>query len=66
MGEKYNKSTGELIHMDLVKMATYPFLSQVREWIRQEGIDINEILYDDTYDRARHLGRPRTSDQPFP
>ena len=45
--------------MDLVKMATYPFLSQVREWIRKEGIDINEILYDDTYERARHLGRTR-------
>lgn len=45
--------------MDLVKMATYPFLSQVREWIRQEGININEILWDDTYERARHLGRTR-------
>jgi DNA primase large subunit len=45
--------------MDLVKIATYPFLSQAREWIRQEGIDINEILFDDTYERARHLGRVR-------
>lgn len=45
--------------MDLVKMATYPFLARVRAWIRQEGIDINEILYDDTYERARHLGRIR-------
>jgi len=40
-------------------MARYPFISEAKEWVKGEGVGIDEILFDSIYERARARGRER-------
>lgn len=39
--------------MDLFKLANYPFMAEAREWVKNEKVSIEEILFDSLYERAR-------------
>ena len=45
--------------MDLFKIAKYPFIEEAKEWVRKEKIDVEEILFDGIYERARNRGVER-------
>lgn len=40
--------------MNLLKIAKYPFIKEAKEWVRNEKISIEEILFDEIYERARN------------
>jgi len=43
-------------------MARYPFLQEVKEWVKNEGVSVNEILHDEIYERARDIAIQRVND----
>ena len=43
-------------------MARYPFLQEVKEWVKNEGVSVNEILRDEIYERARDIAIQRVND----
>jgi len=45
--------------MDLVTLAKYPFLQAAKEYIKEQGPSVDELLHDRVYDRARVLGIER-------
>jgi len=45
--------------VELEIMARYPFLSSAREWVKEEGVGVKEILFDEIYERARGRGMER-------
>lgn len=38
---------------DIFTLAKYPFLSEAKKWVREEKVDIHEILYEPAYERVR-------------
>lgn len=40
-------------------LAKYPFMSEAKEWVRNEKVSIEEILFDKIYERARIRGIER-------
>jgi DNA primase large subunit len=45
--------------MNLYRLAKYPFLQDTRNWVKKEGITLEEILWEEVYERARLIGRIR-------
>ncbi|MBC7129553.1 MAG: DNA primase regulatory subunit PriL, partial [Thermoplasmatales archaeon] len=45
--------------MELIKISKYPFLSEAKEWVKNRGVSIEEILDDIIYERARRRGVER-------
>jgi len=45
--------------VELSTMARYPFISAAKEWVKNEKATIEEILFDDIYERARGRGAER-------
>ncbi len=45
--------------MELIKISHYPFLSEAKEWVKNRGINIEEIIEDIIYERARRRGLER-------
>jgi len=45
--------------VELSVMAKYPFISSAREWVKKEGVRVEEILFDEIYERARGRGAER-------
>ncbi len=43
-------------------MATYPFLQETKEWVKNEDVSVDEILYDEIYERARGIAVQRVED----
>lgn len=45
--------------MELFKFAKYPFMAGAKEWVKKEKIGMDEILFDEVYERARRRGVER-------
>jgi len=45
--------------VDLFKLAKYPFIAEAKEWVKNEKVSIDEILFDEIYERARVRGIER-------
>lgn len=45
--------------MDLVQLARYPFVAEAKEWVKNEKVNITDILSDTLYERARIRGTAR-------
>jgi len=45
--------------VDLFKLAKYPFMAEAKEWVKEQKVNIEEILFDELYERARQRGVER-------
>jgi len=41
------------VEFDLFKIARYPFMEEAKKWVKNEKIEIHEVLNDPIYERAR-------------
>ena len=41
------------MEFDLFKIARYPFMEEAKKWVKNEKIEIHEVLNDPVYERAR-------------
>jgi len=39
--------------VDLFQLAKYPFMMEAKEWVKEQKVNIEEILFDELYERAR-------------
>lgn len=42
--------------MELFELAKYPFMKEAKEWVKNEKVSVEEILFDELYERARERG----------